>query len=310
MAWPGDVERLAGLLEAQLAAPVEQWEPETLSDADLATIAREPQPHGSPTPVDTGDRRTLWAIVLVPPAGRNVAAEGSAMGVEELVRRAQQRLRLGATLAGLAAGLVALAGSVAVSGLIWGNPALGATIGALLASGITLAAARRATVQWSSSNTAAHIEARTPGLDNLVVTASDLMAGLVDASERMRDEIVHQASARIGALSLPAVAPVVGSLWLLAAAAVGTLAVVWVAWTGRDPLTTRVSAVSINPRLQSILVTITPPAYLGRDVEQVADPEQVSVPAGGRLRVEVASDESTGLDRGARKRASVVGRRR
>jgi hypothetical protein len=65
VAWPGDVERLAAALEARLAAPMDQWEPETLSDAELAAIAREPQVDGRPTPVDTGDRRTLWAIVLV-----------------------------------------------------------------------------------------------------------------------------------------------------------------------------------------------------------------------------------------------------
>jgi hypothetical protein len=65
VAWPGDVERLAAVLEARLAAPMEQWEPETLSDAELSTIAREAEAQGPPTPVDTGDRRTLWAVVLV-----------------------------------------------------------------------------------------------------------------------------------------------------------------------------------------------------------------------------------------------------
>jgi hypothetical protein len=65
VAWPGDVEGLAAVLEARLAAPMEQWEPETLSEAELAAIAREPAAEGPPTPVDLGDRRTLWAVVLV-----------------------------------------------------------------------------------------------------------------------------------------------------------------------------------------------------------------------------------------------------
>lgn len=65
IAWPGDVERLAAALEAKLAAPMDQWEPETLSDAELAAVARAAHGQGRPTPVDTGDRRTLWALVLV-----------------------------------------------------------------------------------------------------------------------------------------------------------------------------------------------------------------------------------------------------
>lgn len=65
VAWPGDVERLAAALEARLAAPVEQWEPETLTDTELAAMVRKPEPKERPTPVDTGDRRTLWAFVLV-----------------------------------------------------------------------------------------------------------------------------------------------------------------------------------------------------------------------------------------------------
>lgn len=65
VAWPGDVEQLAAVLETKLASPLDQWEPETLADAELAAIARAPEAQGRPTPVDSGDRRTLWALVLV-----------------------------------------------------------------------------------------------------------------------------------------------------------------------------------------------------------------------------------------------------
>lgn len=64
VAWPGDVERLADALQARLAAPLEAWEPETLADAELAAIARAPAPRGEPTPVDSGDRRLIWALAM------------------------------------------------------------------------------------------------------------------------------------------------------------------------------------------------------------------------------------------------------
>jgi hypothetical protein len=62
--WPGTVEQLAADLQARLAAPLDAWEPETLSDQELASIARPPAPAGEPTPVDGGDRRLVWALVL------------------------------------------------------------------------------------------------------------------------------------------------------------------------------------------------------------------------------------------------------
>jgi hypothetical protein len=64
VAWPGDVEGLAAALQARLAAPLESWEPETLSDAELAAIARAPEPQGEPTPVDSGDRRLIWTLAM------------------------------------------------------------------------------------------------------------------------------------------------------------------------------------------------------------------------------------------------------
>lgn len=64
VAWPGDVEQLARVLEARLATPLDTWEPETLSDAELAEIVRPPQAQGRPTPVDAGDRRWVWMAVF------------------------------------------------------------------------------------------------------------------------------------------------------------------------------------------------------------------------------------------------------
>jgi len=211
------------------------------------------------------------------------------MEVAALVRDAQRRLRLASVLGGLAAAFVALAASVSLAGLGWGRPVLGVTVGGLLGTGLVLAALRRATARWTPSSTAAYVEERAPGLDNLLVTATDLTTGVIDASARMRAEVTRQAAARIATLRPQAVAPVAGPAWLLTIIAIGTLAVIWSAWETRDLPRPSQPVPDAGRRLQSILATITPPAYLGRPVAQIEDPEQVTIPAGGRLRLEVRS---------------------
>lgn len=210
------------------------------------------------------------------------------MDAGELIHAAQRRLRLGGAIAGLAAGLVAVAASTALGGLIWGRAAPGAALGVVAAVGLAVVAARRAAVRWTPAATAAHIELLTPGLDNLLVTATDLSTGVIDASDRMRAEIVRQASDRVSTLRLPDLAPVAGPLWMVVAIAVGALAVVWAGWSTvpeRPPLAS--GPAPGGPRLQSLRVTMTPPAYLGRDAEQLENPDHVAIPAGGRLRLEL-----------------------
>jgi hypothetical protein len=62
--WRGDVEQLADALQAKLAVQLDAWEPETLGDAELAAISRAPEAQGRPTPIDAGDRRLAWALVI------------------------------------------------------------------------------------------------------------------------------------------------------------------------------------------------------------------------------------------------------
>lgn len=63
--WQGDVTRLASQLESRLSAPVPGWEPELMSDAELAGLARRAPVPREPRPEDMGDRRTVWLLVLV-----------------------------------------------------------------------------------------------------------------------------------------------------------------------------------------------------------------------------------------------------
>ena len=63
--WPGDVTRLAAQLESRLSAPLAGWEPELMSDAELAGLSRQAPTPSEPSPEDMGDRRTIWLVVLV-----------------------------------------------------------------------------------------------------------------------------------------------------------------------------------------------------------------------------------------------------
>ena len=209
------------------------------------------------------------------------------MEVMALVIDTQRRLRLCAWLDGVAAGLIALAASASVVGLAWHRPAVGVSGGLLLAGGLVLIAVRRGIARWTPMSTAAYIESRSPGMDNLVVTATALAAGAIDASSRMRDEVVRQASARSASVRPDTVAPIAREVWLLALAASGATAILWATLALREaPVGDSRRAVA-TPGLESIRATITPPSYLGRDPVTVENAEQLLVPVGARVRIEV-----------------------
>lgn len=63
--WPGTAEGLATAIEARVAAPLDDWEPEFLDDQQLAAMARPPASTTEGTPVDEGDRRRAWGLVLI-----------------------------------------------------------------------------------------------------------------------------------------------------------------------------------------------------------------------------------------------------
>jgi hypothetical protein len=204
-----------------------------------------------------------------------------------LVLDTQRRLRLGAWLDGLAVGLVALAASAGVVGLAWHRPAAGVVGGLLLAAGLILTAVRRGIARWTPMSTAAYIESRTRGMDNLVVTATALAAGAIEASSRMRAEVARQASARAAAVRPDAVAPITREVWLLVLTAVGATAVLWSTLAVKEPPVAMPQRLLGASALESIRASITPPSYLGRAPSLVENAEQLLVPAGAQVRIEV-----------------------
>ncbi|MEP7117025.1 MAG: BatA domain-containing protein [Acidobacteriota bacterium] len=70
--WSGRVEELAAWIDAHSTGPAHagsaapgRLEPVPLSDADVQAMTRPAAPRGPAAPIDAGDRRAVWLIVLV-----------------------------------------------------------------------------------------------------------------------------------------------------------------------------------------------------------------------------------------------------
>lgn len=66
LAWTGDVHALALAADAAAPGPDEDAvEPQGLSEAEMRQLSRPMAPRGDAPPRDTGDRRAVWALLLV-----------------------------------------------------------------------------------------------------------------------------------------------------------------------------------------------------------------------------------------------------
>lgn len=184
---------------------------------------------------------------------------------------------------------------VASSALVWAvvgrgaaavESAVGATV-AIVAAGAVVAWRRRAA--WRLEAVAGVVEARCPGLDNLLVTAA-AVEHMPAVALAIRDEVLRQADARVSALSPGAVLPLTRPLAAVVAALL--LAAAAVRWPARPEIRAGDRAASDASDAEAVFavsVTVTPPPYLGVAAETLTDPREVRVPAGGTVRLVVRS---------------------
>ncbi len=64
VAWRGTVQALAADIDQHVSASLEAWEPETMTDEELAAWSRPVPSAEHVPPQDMGDRRLVWALVL------------------------------------------------------------------------------------------------------------------------------------------------------------------------------------------------------------------------------------------------------
>ena len=192
--------------------------------------------------------------------------------------------------------------AVATAGAVFGAMVVTFTLAiASILAVITLAALvfRRRSLPLTAA--ARLLEGTTAGtLDNLVVSAAELVEAPRPVRAEIRDEIVRQAADRIAQAdpsdavrllhpSLIAVTVVMGCVLL--AGSGGGEALRSSAGLG--------APAAVGSRADAITVRITPPAYTRRVAETLVDPVQITVIAGSRVRIESNSrvlDERTATE--------------
>ena len=186
-------------------------------------------------------------------------------------------------------------GAVAGSALVWAVVGRGAAAAgtalvaavAIVAAGMIVAWRRRAA--WRLETVAGFVEARCPGLDNLLVTAAavEQMPAMAPA---IRDEVIRQADARVSALNAAEVLPLTRPLSAVVAVLLLAAAAVLVPARPQAPAVDRAASdASGADAVFAVSVTVTPPPYLGVAAETLTDPREVHVPAGGTVRLVVRS---------------------
>jgi len=145
--------------------------------------------------------------------------------------------------------------------------------------------------QWRVSliATAREMEARDGTLDNLVLTAAELAEQPRPVSAEIRDAIGRQAEERIARVDPARVVPLAQPAGVAAAVIAGCVLLGSVSHRSGLVIPGVVGDASEVTAAGAISVRISPPAYTGRPIETLADPVQVTMIAGSRVRIESAS---------------------
>ncbi len=150
---------------------------------------------------------------------------------------------------------------------------------------------------WGATTTmaAALIEREAP-LDNLVVTAAELQARPRPVRSDIRDEIVKQAEARLSLVDATRVVPLGQPIVVMSAVLAGAFAVLTIGPESVPRMPGAISgAVEASTRgIDRLAVHVTPPAYSGRPAESLANPVQIIVVSGSRVRL-VATTAAEGV---------------
>lgn len=147
-------------------------------------------------------------------------------------------------------------------------------------------AIRRALVRRANLRSAAlRVEAKAPECRNLLVTASELLAG-VRVETHVAALVYRQAAALTHSLALESLLPSrVGLLRLVIAALCWGGAVTWRVSSTAEAV--RDGEAAGPPTIRSVTVTVTPPSYLGLPSRELVDPTRVEVVRGSRVALVV-----------------------
>jgi hypothetical protein len=201
--------------------------------------------------------------------------------VQAFLARAKRRHAWITRTAGVAPGLMAAIAISVVLAIV--DKALGVLLHAAIAAVCVMASVLISS--RGAGRTSLLIEARTPHSKNLVVTAEELIERRMRVNPAIGDRVLNRAAILTTSLDPATIFPARGTL-----SKVGVTLLVWMA---------AVAVLVVMPRqiqgystraetgaaIQSVQVTITPPAYSGRTVHQMSDPTRIEALAGSRIAV-------------------------
>jgi hypothetical protein len=188
--------------------------------------------------------------------------------------------------------------------VLWAASAGGALFAALVVLGLGAIAAAassfalaavivmRGSGGWTRAAAARVIESTDPSLENLAVTAAELLERPRPIRADIRAEILRQADERLAGVRLQFAVPLARPAVVCAAVMFGCVAAVWGAAQRQVPGAIRAAGTQGQQpaSIAAIHVRIVPPVYSSRPVESIDDPIQVSVLAGSTVTIEVISN--------------------
>jgi len=212
------------------------------------------------------------------------------------VERVRARLRIRAALWSLAVGGATAGGVLVVGQALGATPSLRFGLAGVAGLGV-VAWSQRALGRVTRMAAAECIEA-AGSLDNLVVTTVDLHERPRAVADGIRDEIARQAGARVTELDVTRVVPLGQPLAVAMTVALGAVVLVTMGWPGslgpRDgwpvPAVFGARVQASTPGIDGVTVQVVPPDYSGRPSETFTAPVQITVVAGSRVRLMVASE--------------------
>ena len=217
-----------------------------------------------------------------------------------LVERARTRLRAIGLLWAAAGGVAVFAATLVIMPLVGFNGLAGPVPAPLTGAIATLLLGVRAWRRWSVAEVASILESAAGTLDNLVVTSVQVAERPGKVLLFIRAEVAAQAEARLSSIDVPRVLPATRAIQMLAVTVAGTGVLLWPLFDGRDiPMRIVVpgSTLTMPASIDRVEVVVTPPAYTRLNNEAHVNPSAVTVLAGSRVRIAVATrapDPSTG----------------
>src|SRR5688572_25534837 len=240
-------------------------------------------------------RRRGGRCALPDPSTRPISARSLTAGTfGDALATSQRRLRL-VTIAAALIVASATASLLTVALGLAGVPVMQVRMFAFAA--FALGATLLGGFWWrrlTTTRVAAAIESRAPGLENVVVTAEEILrGGGAPVHPIIREALFREAALRLQNAEKTAMPSLLRPLLLGLAAVVAATVVVIAAPRPPQPGSTTTSAGDVAGaplRAGDVRVVVTPPSYTGRRASQTVNPSEVVAFEGSRIRIEAASD--------------------